>query len=209
MNGVHLIEEKLIKIALVPFDQSITYSGGQIEPLWTFANFKVQGDSILIFRGPLRVRKDELVDIKDFIEEGEKRDPVISSDDAINFIVEHFDQQPPSLRLMYHRLRILSTTVKENLESMKSIKLRRKGTDLYRDDKKLNVGIATVSSGSGKIHFALNIKGEGAPPGVKVIGLLELGFSEEELKVFAETVAKKYRDEILDIEQDITKTRTF
>lgn len=209
MSGVQLIDEKVIKIALVPFDQYITYSGEQIEPLWTFANFHVQGDSILIFRGPLSVRKDELVDIKDFIEEGKKRDLVISSDDSINFIIEHFDQQPPSLRLMYHRLRILSMIVKENLESIKNIDLRREGTDLYKDEKKLTVGIATVSSGSGKIHFALNIKGEGAPPGVKVIGLLELGFSEEELKVFAETVAKKYRDEILDIEQDITKTRTF
>ena len=209
MASVQLIKEEAIKIAIVSFDQTITYSGEQIEPLWTLTNFKIQGDSILIFRGPLRVRRNELVDVKDFIEEGEKRELVISSDDAINFIIEHFDQQPPSLRLMYHRLRILSMIVKENLESMKRVELQREGTDLYRDGKKLNVAVATISSGSGKIHLALNIGVKGAPPGVKVLGLQELGVSEEELKVFAETVAKKYRDEVLDIEQDITKTRTF
>lgn len=209
MNGVQLIEKDVIKIALVPFEQPIIYSGEQIKPLWTFTKFKIQGDSVLVFRGPLEVRKEELVDVKDMIEVGEKRDLVISSKDAINFIIEHFDQQPPSLRLMYHRLRILSMIVKENLESMKHVELHREGTDLYKDGKKLSVAIATVSSASGKIHFALNIRGKGAPPGVKILGLQELGFSEEELKIFAKTVANKYRDEILDIEQDITKTRTF
>lgn len=207
--SVRLVEENGIKIVFVPFDQPITYSGEQIEPLWTFKRFGVQGDSVLVFRGPLRVEKGELVDLKDLIEEGEKRDVVISSDDAINFVVEHFDEQPPSLRLMYHRLRIFSMIVKETVESVKHVQLRRDGTDLYKDGGKLSVAIATVSPGSGKIHFALNVKSEGAPLGVNVIGLKELGFAEEELKGFAETVARKYRDEILDIEQDLTKTRTF
>ncbi|MEM1657770.1 MAG: DUF366 family protein [Candidatus Jordarchaeales archaeon] len=209
MLELRIVEKEPLKIALLPFTYKLPYTGREIAPLWSLKVFGLQGDSIVIFNGPLHVEASELVDVKDFLREGSKGTPVICADEAVSFIIEHFDQQPPSLRLMYHRLRILAFLFKELVEETHNLRLKRKGTDFYFNDGKLNVGVATVSPASGKIHFAFNVSSKGGPPGIKIASLLDLGFRREEIEDFAVSLARKYRSEILDIEGDIAKSRTF
>lgn len=209
MLELRIVEKEPLKVALLPFTHKLPYTGREIAPLWSLKFFGLQGDSIVIFNGPLRVEASELVDVKDFLREGSKGSPVICADEAVNFIIEHFDQQPPSLRLMYHRLRILAFLFKELVEETRNVRLERSGTDFYFDGGKLNVGVATVSPASGKIHFAFNISSKGGPPSVKISSLLDLGFKRDEIEGFAVSLARRYRSEILDIEGDVAKSRTF
>jgi hypothetical protein len=59
----------------------------------------------------MKVPRTEIIDTKDLREN--KADIPISSERALHFIVEHFDD--PSLRLAYHRQRILINIAKETL----------------------------------------------------------------------------------------------
>lgn len=204
-----ILEKEPIIVALLPFACKMTYTGEEIKPLWALKKLGLQGDSMVIFCGPLRVEASELVDVKDFIIKGGRGHPVICADEAVSIIVEHFDQQPPSLRLMYHRLRILAFLFKELVEETCNVKLRREGTDFYFNNGKINVGIATVSPASGKMHFAFNVSSKGAPPDVSIASLLDLGFKREDVEDFAVSLARRYRHEILDIDKDVAKSRTF
>ncbi|MBS7288157.1 MAG: DUF366 family protein [Candidatus Freyarchaeota archaeon] len=203
-----ILEKEPLTVALLPFTYKITYTGEEIKPLWSLRALGLQGDSLVIFNGPLRVEASELVDMKDFLKGG-KEGPVICADEAVSMVIEHFDQQPPSLRLMYHRLRILAFLFRELVEETCDVRLTRKGTDFYFEGGKLNVGVATVSPSSGKIHFAFNISSKGAPPGIKIASLLDLGLKKEDVEAFTVSLARRYRAEILDIDKDVAKSRTF
>lgn len=181
----------------------LMYDGSQIAPLWALKELGIQGDSVVFFTGAMSVKRDSLVDIKDFIEHN--IEVPISSDNALHFIIEHFDN--PSLRLCYHRQRILINIVKERLISKLSAHIKREISDLYLDENKLSVSVATASSGSSKIHLGLNISSTGAPEGVKIIGLEELGISDP--VGLANNIAKDYIKEISAINDDISKTRVF
>ncbi len=206
---LEILEGAPLTVALLPFNYKVTYTGDAIRPLWALKTFGLRGDSIVVFNGPLRVEASELVDVEDFISEGRKSRPVICADEAVSLVIEHFDQQPPSLRLMYHRLRILAFLFKELIEDVCEVKLKREGTDLYFEGGKLNVAVATVSPSSGKMHFAFNISSKGIPPDIKTASLLDLGFRLDNLESLAVTLAKRYRAEILDVESDIAKSKTF
>lgn len=188
------------KIALVK--DRLDYTGEQIKPLWAFRELGIQGDSIVIFRGAMKVRRDELIDIEDFLREKNEEFP-ITSDDSINLVIEHFDAG--DLRLTYHRQRLLIDIAKEKIE--KFGKITKRGSDLYNDDKKLTVSIATASVSSGKIHLGINITDKGTPDYVNAAGLLDLGVPNP-LKL-AEGIAVEYAGELKNIEDDITKSRVF
>jgi hypothetical protein len=91
----------------------------------------------------------------------------------------------------------------------KNIEIERKGTDIFVDGKKLNVGIATAGISSSKIHFGINILSTGVPEHVQAIGLADLGVKTEEIQSLAIQIAEKYISEISRIKEDIAKTRTI
>jgi len=188
------------------FSKKKLYDGRQIMSHYTAQEYGVVGNSILMFRGPMRLSPNEMIDIKDVLREKHLADILISSDDALHFIIEEFDIQPPNIEVQYYRLRILAYCVIEALIE-RGISIKRDGTDIYVDDKKLNVGIATIGKTSGKIHFGLNLTSTGAPDYVKIIGLKDLGFSSDELESFAMSIAEKYISEIKSIKNDCAKTR--
>jgi hypothetical protein len=179
------------------------YDGSQIEPLWAFRELGVQGDSIAFFIGGMKVARESLVDLGDLREQ--KGNYPISSDKALHFIVEHFDD--PSLRLAYHRQRILIYVSIEKLNKATARKITRDASDIYLDARKLSVSVATASSSSSKIHLGLNISSKGVPKGVDAIGLDELGVTD--ISALAEDIAKSYAEEIAEIEDDLSKTRVF
>ncbi|HII59276.1 TPA: DUF366 family protein [Methanocaldococcus jannaschii] len=177
----------------------LDYTGKEIEPLWAFKTFDIQKDSIVVFRGRMEVTTENMKDLKDIKREKDIKTP-IKSEDAINFVVEHFDVI--DLKTIYLRQRLLVFIAKEVIESY-NIKLKRDGDDLYFEDKKLSVCIACKGTVSAKIHLGINVKSKGAEH-VKIIGLEDLGIKDID-KVMRE-IAINYAKEIDKIERDLRKT---
>ena len=82
----------------------LDYTGKEIEPLWAFKTFDVQKDNVVVFRGKMEVSAENMKDLKDIKREKEIKVP-IKSEDAINFVVEHFDAV--DLKTIYLRQRLL------------------------------------------------------------------------------------------------------
>lgn len=181
----------------------LDYDGSQIEPLWAFRELGVQGDSVVYFVGGMKIKRERLIDIEDLREQSDEIP--ISSDEALHFIVEHFDD--PSLRLAYHRQRILVSVAKEKVVEGCSVHIKRKASDLYADGKKLSVSVATASPSSSKIHLGLNTTSTGAPPNIRITGLSDLGIAN--VKGLGQEIAEGYVHEINGIEEAISKTRVF
>jgi hypothetical protein len=183
-----------------------TYDGSQLSSQFTSQNYNVIGNSILVFRGGMKLSPKEMVDIKDIQRESHLSDILISSDDSLHFIIEEFDIQPPNMEIEYYRLRVLTQLVIEFLRS-RGISTTRKGTDIYIHDRKLNVGIASISVSSSKIHFGLNLSCTGFPQHVKATCLFDLNVKEDEIEGIVVQITEKYVEEIQRIKEDVAKTR--
>jgi hypothetical protein len=168
-------------------DENIKYEGWQLCPHWIYKNFKIQGDAAVAFIGECEVKLTEMVDIEDVI----NNEPIYSKL-MLSFISEQFNV---GLVEGVFRQRLLICTIKEALEK-RGFKITRSGDDLFLEDKKLTVSIATKSATSVLIHTGINIISEGAP--VKASGLSsELGISD--IKELAQEIMTNYSEEIDDI----------
>ena len=176
-------------------DEEIKYIGSQLAPHWIYKNYKLQGDAIVAFCGECEVKLTEMVDIEDVI----NNEPIYSKY-MLSFITEQFNV---NLVEGVFRQRLLICIIKEELEK-RGVFVVRNGDDLMIDGRKLSVSIATKSQTSILIHTGLNIDSEGAP--VSASGLTsELGIKD--IKEFANTIMKRYSDEIEDIVLASTKVR--
>lgn len=176
-------------------DEEVKYIGSQLCPHWIYKNYKLRGDAIVAFCGECEVKLTEMVDIEDVI----NNEPIYSKS-MLSFISEQFGVNLPE---GVFRQRLLICTIKELLEEY-GLKIKRSGDDLFYEDRKLTVSIATKSITSTLIHTGVNILSEGAP--VKASGLKsELGI--DNIKEFAIEVMKRYSEEIDDIILAGTKVR--
>ena len=176
-------------------DEEVKYIGSQLCPHWIYKNYKLRGDAIVAFCGECEVKLTEMVDIEDVI----NNEPIYSKS-MLSFISEQFGVNLPE---GVFRQRLLICTIKELLEEY-GHKIKRSGDDLFYENKKLTVSIATKSITSTLIHTGVNILSEGAP--VKASGLKsELGI--DNIKEFAIEVMKRYSEEIDDIILAGTKVR--
>ena len=176
-------------------ENEIKYIGSQLAPHWIYKNFKIQGDAIVAFVGECEVKLTEMVDIEDVI----NNEPIYSKY-MLSFITEQFNVE---LVEGVFRQRLLVTCIKEALER-RGFFVRRNGDDLFVNDKKLSVSIATKSMTSVLIHTGLNILSDGAPIPVSGLGS-DLGI--EDIKDFAQEIMQKYTDENEDIILASTKVR--
>jgi len=175
----------------------IKYDGSQIAPLWAYS-MGIKGDSIVIFHGPMDVTFDNMKDFED-----EKAGKTIEGDDLIHIIVERFDP-PGNMRLAYYMQRLLIICIRDIL-AKKGIRTARNGDDLFVDDRKLTVSIASAGISSEKIHCGINITTQGTPENVKTAALLDLGI--DDWRTLAQEIAERFIQEIEDIEGDIVKTK--
>ena len=165
-------------------DREIKYIGSQLAPHWIYKNFKIQGDAIVAFCGECEVKLTEMVDIEDVI----NNEPIYSKY-MLSFISEQFNIE---LVEGVFRQRLLMCCIKEALEK-RGFKVSRNGDDLFVNDKKLSVSIATKSITSVLIHTGVNILSEGAP--IPVSGL-ESDLGIKDVKEFAQEVMTAYSEEI-------------
>lgn len=176
-------------------DKEIKYIGSQLAPHWIYKNFKIQGDAIVAFCGECEVKLSEMVDIEDVI----NKEPIYSKY-MLSFISEQFNTE---LVEGVFRQRLLITIIKETLEK-RGFKAKRNGDDLFVNNKKLSVSIATKSLTSVLIHTGLNILSQNAP--IDVSGL-ESDMGIKDIKEFAKEVMERYSLELEDIILASTKVR--
>jgi uncharacterized protein len=163
-------------------EEKIKYTGEQLRSAWLKDSFELEGNAIAAFQGECEVNEDFMVDLDDI-----KNKEFIYSEDMVHFIAEVLDL---NLERMVAVQRILIVIIKEVLEEMVSgLKLKRSGDDLYQDDKKLSVSIATLSPVSSLIHVGVNVSSENTP--VKTCSLNDFNidpkmFSEKVLVLFVE-----------------------
>jgi uncharacterized protein len=176
-------------------DETITYDGTQLASLWAYKNFRLQGDSIVAFAGPCNVKLAEMVDQEDVL-----AGAFIYSENMVHFIVEHFDMD---LEKTVTRQRLLIAIMRDMLLEMGvSPTLRRQGDDLYLNDRKASVSIATLSPVSSLIHAAVNISSQNTP--VPTIGLADLHIDPV---IFAKRVIHAYQNELDSIRMARCKVR--
>ena len=121
-------------------DEIFEYDGSQINPSWAFQEFGIYGSSIVTWIGPVNITPDNL---KDFADVGLE----IKSNYMVNFICEFFDQQPPNMRIAYLRQRLLVMIFREILAEY-GVETKREGDDIFVDDRKLSISIASISLSS-------------------------------------------------------------
>lgn len=183
------------------------YDGSQINPSWAFQEFGIYGSSIITWIGPVNITPDNL---KDFADVGLE----IKSNNMVNFICEFFDQQPTNMRIAYLRQRLLVMIFREILTEY-GITTKREGDDIFVENRKLSISIASVSLSSAKIHFALNLEDKGTPGDVETIGLYDIKvnnqqvFNEDNLLSLINTTVNRFIDELETIENDISKTKVL
>ena len=177
------------------------YDGSQINPSWAFQEFNVKDSNIVSWVGPMNILGDNLIDYEDVGLD-------ITGNKMLHFIVEHFDEQPGNLKLAYHRQRMLVMIMRDKLLDY-GIKTTQDGDDIFIDNGKLSVSIATASISAMKIHFAVNITKKGTPADVNVASLEDNGISMDDVYELQDKVANTYIETIETIMKDITKTKVF
>ena len=176
-------------------DKEIKYEGFQLSPHWIYKNFNIQGDATIAFTGECDVKLKEMVDIEDVI----NNEPIYSKS-MLHFISEQFNI---GLVEGVLRQRLLICKIKEALEK-RGFNISRNGDDLFFNNKKLTVSIATKSATSVLIHTGINIISSGAP--VMASGLTEdMGITD--IKELAYDIINEYAIELNDIVLASTKVR--
>lgn len=143
-------------------DQLLTYDGSQLCSLYAYMNHGLQGDSVVAWRGPCNIPPDKMVDGEDL-----RAKAVIAGSDMVHFVVEMFHQSLVSGVLLQ---RLFAAIVAEEVEQWgtvrqpnTSVRFTRSGDDLFWEDRKFSISIATVSPVSALVHFAFNIRNAGTP----------------------------------------------
>jgi len=181
--------------------ETINYTGEQLSSLWIYQNTRLCGDAIVSFVGAADVR-DKMVDLEDVMKK-----EFIYSEKMLHFLIEHFEND---LEKAVLRQRMLMVIIKDTLaihianNNLKVDHIRREGDDLYIDNKKLSVSIATSSPVSSLIHVGLNVSSNNTP--VATFGLEEI-LSENDIINFANNIMDAYATELADIKKAKCKVK--
>ena len=175
-------------------EQEFPYDGSQLRSLFTYLNYKVQGDSISAWIGPCDIPNEHMLDGEDLVAEEQ-----IRGGRMLHFIAEKFGQ---NLFSGVSLQRLLASIAQNLLEEMSEKKLTRDGDDLYFGDGKLSISIATQSPVSTMIHFAVNVNNENTP--VKTSSLEDIGL---EPIPFAKELMNRFSNEVASIQVATEKVR--
>jgi len=163
--------------------QELTYRGEELRSHWILETTGLMGDAIVAFLGPCEVKTEALVDLEDA-----RAGASIYSPRMLHFLAEHFELDLEKALL---RQRLLVALAGETINrALGKPVVARRGNDLFAEERKLSVSIATLSPVSALIHLGVNVLTEGAP--VPAIGLKELG---GEARPLGEEILKRYADE--------------
>lgn len=173
----------------------IAYTGEQLRSNYAYTTFGIVGDSIITFCGSCDVKLKEMVDIEDL-----RAGKAIYSEYMLHFIVEHYDT---GIELIILRQLLLTSIIRDAINEIKGkILVKKVHTDLFEEDAKLSISVATVSPLSSLIHFGINITSTNTP--VKTKGLKDYDIEPCE---FANLIMDRYTKEIEKIQTTRCKVR--
>ena len=174
--------------------ESFKYTGKELSSHFLYEH-GVKGSGVLSWIGPCDVKIESMIDMEDRLNKD-----YIFSESMVHFIGEFFHKD-----IFYGIFvqRLFAEYSRSILKSMSGKEFVRKGDDLYLDDKKLNVSIATVSSISSLVHFAVNVSSKNTP--VKTIGLKDLDVNSND---FSKKLLKHMEYELVSIEEASFKVKT-
>lgn len=168
--------------------KTFAYTGEQLRPHFAYENHGLLGNSIVAWVGPCDIPFAHMVDLEDVLAKSPIRGGLM-----LHFIVEVFNQ---SLFSAVALQRLMASMVKDEIEGRaKNIKLKRDGDDVFWDDKKITISIASISPVSAQIHFAVNINNKNTP--VKTAALDDFKINVND---FAKTILQKFSGEFDSIE---------
>lgn len=163
--------------------EEIAYTGEQLHSNFAYTTLGIVGDSIVAFAGFCDVKLKEMVDIEDL-----KAGKAIYSESMLHFIIEHYDTD---LEKTVLRQLVIADIVKDLVNEIKGkVIVKRVHSDLYDEDAKLSISVATVTPISSLIHFGINITSTNTP--VKTKGLKDYNIDQYE---FANLVMDRYTKE--------------
>ncbi|MBI4403557.1 MAG: DUF366 family protein [Deltaproteobacteria bacterium] len=171
------ISVNTLKTLLYPKD--LCYDGTQLSSHWIYRTFDLAGDALVAFQGKAQVTTDHMVDLEDV-----KNNAPIYSPRMLHFVGEWF-REGLDIAILYQNL--LVRNAYEILLQKSLVGLSRKGNDLFFQNRKLSVSIATCSAVSLLIHLGINIRTDGTP--VPTAGLNELEISPME---FADELLERF-----------------
>lgn len=177
-------------------DQQFEYDGSQLKSLYAYLNHSILGNSIVSWIGPCRVDFDKMIDGEDLLQKSK-----ICGDSMLHFIVEVFDQ---NLMTGVALQRVLASLIKDYLEQKTQQKFLRDGDDIYWEDKKLSISIASISARSTMIHFAINVVNTGTP--VPTCALEDFNLNPKEV---AQSLLESFKKEFLSIQEATWKVKTL
>ncbi len=181
-------------------EKEFVYDGSQLRSQFAYLQYHLLGDSIVSWRGPCRIPKENIVDGEDLIQGSS-----IQGRDMLHFIMELFNRSLfSSVCLQRLMASIVIDLINEILvvSGKEKIDFLRRGDDIFFNEGKMSISVATVSPFSAMVHFALNITNEGTP--VKTCSLFDFGIDP---KSFAEQLMKRVAEEIRTIEEATQKVR--
>ena len=187
-------------------EREIPYTGEELRPHFLLSQFKLRGPALAAFIGPCEVRTEALVDWEDRL-----ADDFIRARSMVHFLGEFFGF---TLKEGVLFQRLFTSIVKEELEGLAQVRLRRDGDDLFwtspdGKERKLSVSIVTATPVSQLLHFGLNLDSEGAP--VAAAGIKDLIARPAESQSFAATLGKRIlersAEEMSSVEWACTKVR--
>lgn len=168
-------------------NQKIHYDGSQLRSLFGYQDHGVLGDSLIAWQGSCDVSDDHMVDGEDL-----RANAKIRGGHMLHFIFETFVGNLITgvcwQRLFAAVMRDI--IVEMAIEKSLALKLKRDGDDLWCEDRKLSISVATVSPASVLFHFAVNVDNVNTP--VPTLSLVDLGVDAEQLvqRVFAKWTAE-------------------
>lgn len=179
-------------------ERHFAYDGSQLRSLFGYLDHQVAGDSAIAWIGACSIPFAHMVDGEDVLAKA-----TIAGDRMVHFIIEKF-HAPLIAGVAIQRLfaSIVLDLLRESVAPDVASRLRREGDDLYLDEGKLSISIATVSPVSTLIHFAINCINAGTP--VKTAALEDLAIEPE---LFIREALKRLEREIDGIDAATVKVR--
>jgi hypothetical protein len=180
-------------------EREFLYDGTQLRSLFAYLEHRIQGDSVVSWIGPCSISFERMVDGEDVL-----AGSTIAGSRMVHFIVELF-HQPLFAAVAVQRLfaAIVMDMAREGAnDSRAAAKFRREGDDIFFDDAKLSISIASISPVSAMIHFAVNVSNQGTP--VKTAALDDFSI---DARRFAEKAMLKLASEIESIKEATVKVR--
>jgi hypothetical protein len=179
-------------------EKELPYDGTQLRSLFGYLDHQIMGDSVVSWIGPCSVSFEHMVDGEDFL-----AGATIAGARMVHFIIEKF-HLPLIAGVALQRLfsSICLEILREKISPQAAALLRREGDDIYFNDGKLSISIATLSPVSCLIHFAVNCTNEGTP--VKTSSLSDMGVDSV---MFAGLAMARLTREMESIEEATVKVK--